>query len=138
MSKLTDELKQEHAFLVHMLDQVRSTAVSSDAARKHLFSAKAKLLAHLEKENRLLYPALREAAKRDPVVDVMLTTFAAEMEQVADAAMTFFEKYSKSGEVLDFERELGVLLGALTMRIRREESMLYAAYDRLYASPAPA
>jgi hypothetical protein len=130
MTKLIDELKQEHAFLVQMLDQVRSTGVGSHAAHKHLLSAKAKLLAHLEKENRLLYPALREAAKRDPVVDVMLATFAAEMEQVADAAMTFFEKYSQSGEGLNFGGEFGALVGALTMRIRREESMLYAAYDR--------
>ncbi|MBF0492517.1 MAG: hemerythrin domain-containing protein [Deltaproteobacteria bacterium] len=136
MSKLIEALTREHAWLVAMLGEVQKLRIGTEASNKVLFEAKNGLLVHLGKENEQLYPVLRRAAAADPRLKRTLEIFAEELEQVAAGALRFFEKYD-SGDTsnLDFAVDLGQLIGTLSQRIQKEESILYVEYDKLFQKP---
>ncbi len=131
MSKLVQELKQDHVNLVNVLNEIKQLGISSKEAQSKLMSAKEGLLAHLKKEDEQLYPVLHKAAEQDDALKRTLSTFAKEMEEISSFALDFFQKYQSGGEGFDFAKDFGKLLAGLGSRIRREENILYSAYDRI-------
>ncbi|MDT8317125.1 MAG: hemerythrin domain-containing protein [bacterium] len=131
MSDLIDRLKKEHRILVEALDSMTGLGVTSKDGQAKLYSAKEALLAHLNLEDKELYPVLRKAAESDDAVRRTLDVFAKDMEEISKTALSFFAKYSEGGESLEFAKELGRLVGALKNRIGREEDVLYAQYEKL-------
>lgn len=131
MSVLITELKRQHAALVDCLNGVQTLGIGSRAGQEKLMSAKTLLLAHLKKEDDKLYPALRTAAAADADLKRTLDALGKEMVDLAAAAMQFFERWANGGSSLEFAREFGKLVAALLARIRKEESTLYPAYERL-------
>lgn len=127
---LIDQLKQQHGELSATLTKVRELGIGTEQGKALLFSAKSGLLAHLEKENRELYPALRKAAEADGKLKSLLDDFARDMESVASNAMQFFDKYSGRADGADFGRDFGKLIAVLSERIRKEEAMLYAEFAK--------
>jgi DUF438 domain-containing protein len=132
MSKLVDELKQHHQFLRARIDAVKAAGVDSPDGRAALSQIKASLFAHLAKEDEQLYPALEAAGKSDRRLADILTIFRDDITQVAQAATAFFAGFD-SGQVkgMQLAREFGALTAQLTIRVAKEESILYAEYDKL-------
>ncbi|AXJ97009.1 hemerythrin domain-containing protein [Sphingomonas sp. FARSPH] len=92
-----------------------------------------KLLAHLAKEDTLLYPRLK--ASRDPRAAAMATRFADEMGDLAEKYRAYIADWPAERIDADwrqFGAETRRILQALRQRIAREETMLYAL---LPASP---
>jgi hypothetical protein len=130
MSKLIDKLKSDHRDLVKILEEVKKLGVTPAGLAK-LKTAKAGLLAHLKHEDVELYPKLRNAAKSDPTLKSMLDLFAKEMEGITTFALNFFNKYENAKTDVGFAKDFGKLLGELGNRIRREETLLYEAYEKI-------
>jgi hypothetical protein len=132
MSKLVDELKRHHQFLRERIDRVKEIGVQSAEAQVILKQIKASLFAHLAKEDDELYPALEKAARSDPRLGDLLAIFREDIAQVASAATAFFAGF-ESGQLkgLQLAREFGSVVGQLTLRVAKEESVLYAEYDKV-------
>lgn len=134
MSKLTDELKEQHKSLVSVLGRSSETGIGSEEGRKLLFAAKDGLLAHLRKEDQELYPALNKVAEKEASIKEMLSQFGQEMGEITKEVNAFFAKYREANvNSFDFGKDLGRIIARLSMRIRREESILYPAYDQYVA-----
>ncbi|GGB17921.1 hypothetical protein GCM10011380_04330 [Sphingomonas metalli] len=84
------------------------------------------LLAHLAKEDKLLYPSLKTG--QDPRASAMATRFAAEMGDLADSYRAYIANWSAermAREWIAFGMETRRIMQALGKRIEREESVLY-------------
>ncbi|MGB1271495.1 MAG: hemerythrin domain-containing protein [Endozoicomonas sp.] len=129
---LIDELQSEHEQISNLLLQARSEGVNSQAGKDLVLSAKKMLLAHLNKEDRYLYPVLREAAEKDESLKQTLTDYALDMEKISAEVMTFFNLY-ESGEnnLENFQVDCNNIIKALTKRITKEEAVLYKQYQNL-------
>nr|MBA3686715.1 response regulator [Planctomycetota bacterium] len=137
-SRLVRALRSEHDAILESLSQVRSLGVGSVAGRQALIAARAALLAHLGKENALLYPTLRADAARDAGLAGLLERFAQDLEAVAESAERYFTRATHDGA--DGEGDLRDLMQALGGRIQREERILYREYDQRHPdseSPEP-
>jgi len=131
MSKLVEELKKEHKTITGVLSKVNALGITNPEAQKMLFEVRNLLLAHLKKEDELLYPVLRKAAKRNSELYYTLDDFAKDMESISREVLNFFEKYGEGG--LDFElgKDFSHLFSRLSMRILKEEKILCAKYDEI-------
>ena len=132
MPRLVQDLKHEHALITDLFKSVKDAGVSSKEGRERLLAAKKGLLGHLKKEDDKLYPVLKDAAKDDPRLQTTLNLFAKEMEEVSALVLKFFNKYSQAGASgMEFARDFGQLAAKLGSRIRKEENILSAEYDKL-------
>ncbi|GMT50395.1 MAG: hypothetical protein IEMM0008_1934 [bacterium] len=131
MSKLIDQLKEEHTHLFQILGEVKALGISSKEGQEKLLSVKDSLLTHLKEEDDDLYPPLHKEAEKDDKLKGMLNLFINEMEEISRLALKFFDKYAHGGIGLDFARDFGELVAGLRTRMRREENILYAAYEKL-------
>ena len=131
MSDLIQTLKAEHRNIGSILGRVQELGIHTEAGRKALLSAKTGLLAHLEREDERLYPPLMEAAEDDEIIRDALEFFTDNIADLAKAALAFFDKYETSDHQAEFAADFDGLVGALTKRIQKEESVIYRMYDRL-------
>ncbi len=132
MSALVVDLKKDHAAIVEVMNRVKDLGIGSKDGQATLLAAKEGLLAHLKKEDTQLYPALRKAAVRDEKLKRSLDVFAADLQEISRFALDFFQKYSSGGGGLEFAKDYGRMVAALRQRIQKEESLLYAEYDKLH------
>ncbi len=89
-----------------------------------------KLLAHLAKEDALLYPRLR--ASPDPRVAAVATRFAAEMGSLADRYRAYVAAWPAeriAGDWIAFGAATRQILQLLLRRIEGEETMLYTLIE---------
>lgn len=135
MSKLTEELKNEHTAVAAGLEKIKKIGISSEEGKEIFFSLKEALLKHLKKEDEQLYPVLKKAAQNNPRLARTLSYLAEDMTEVTTLALQFFEKYGQ-GQTggMEFFGELGKLFALLGDRIRKEEAILCPEYDRLQGS----
>ncbi len=131
MSRLVEELKQDHKVIAETLNKVKGLGITSEEGQSTLLSAKAGLLAHLKKEDEQLYPVLNNAAKSDDNLKRQLDIFAKDMEGISIGALEFFAKYSSGGSGIEFAKDFGSLFATLSQRIGKEESIIYKKYDEL-------
>ena len=131
MSELVEELKMEHTFITENFERIRSFGMTSKEGQDILLSIKNALLAHLEKQDRQLYPVLRKEAESNKTLKQTLDIFASDMKDVSEMAFAFFEKYSKGGSGMVFAKDFGRFFAALSQRIGKEERIIYAEYDEL-------
>ena len=131
MSQLVESLKAEHANIVKLLLRVSDLGIDTEEGRKTLLSAKTGLLAHLDREDEHLYPALLTASEEDPFIEDALEFFHDDIAVVSKLALEFFDKYSDDSLADQFDEDFATLAGLLLERIRKEESVLYKMYDQL-------
>ncbi len=131
MSVLIEELKKEHSEIAATLKEVKKLGIRSKEGQAKLMSVKASLLAHLEKEDEQLYPALRKEAKHNENLKNALDLFAIDMDNVSRVVQEFFDKYSEGVLTNEFPKECEDLFAALDSRIRNEEDVLYEEYDMM-------
>lgn len=131
---LTETLRDQHAQLRTMLEQVRRCGVATAEGCALLQQAQRLVVAHLKLEESKLYPALRA----HPETQQLAHQYADEMEKLTPSVVAFFDTYREgSTDGLGFARNLGQLLGVLNQRMTREEVRLYPAFEA-HCEPAKA
>ncbi len=131
MSTLIEELRKEHAEIGEALARVKELGIVSKEAQDLLLSAKEGLLAHLKKEDERLYPVLQKKSKNNDRLKFTLDMFAKDMNSVSKSALEFFDKYANGGDDMEFSVDFGAFLARLKGRIRKEETIIYAEYEKL-------
>ncbi len=98
-----------------------------------LIKSKTVLLAHLTKEDKQLYPPLHDRAQSDSSLKITLDTFGAEMEEITEFVLNFYQKYSTTNNInkTEFSHDVTTLIVALKNRIMKEEVAIYKAYEKL-------
>jgi hemerythrin-like domain-containing protein len=131
MSDLVKTLKDEHTNIHKILVKVGELGIDNDDGHKALMAAKAGILAHLEREDKYLYPTLLNAAEDDSFLRDILDIFYENIESVAKAALGFFDKYEAGTRSDSFAVDFSELVCVLTQRIKKEESVIYKIFDQL-------
>lgn len=131
MSPFIAELKDDHILILTTLEEIITVGIRSNEGQQKLLKIKNALLAHLKKEDEKLYPPLEEVAKTDKNLRVTLEIFAQDMIKTSELVMAFFEKYNNPPQSLEFVKDFGKLYALLNNRIRKEENILYAEYEKL-------
>ena len=134
MARLIDELKRDHVEIETMLAKVRDNGITNNEAHKILIAARAKLLAHLKKEDIQLYPVLNKEAVNDVTLKRSVEFYAKDMDQITADAVAFFDKYSPADAPIDIEfaKAFGRLYSTISRRLRSEEGTLYQAYEKVH------
>jgi hemerythrin superfamily protein len=130
-SELIEELKEEHSELVGKLIEAKDLCVRSLAGQEKLLEVKKMLIAHLEKENRFLYPTLVEASREDENLRKALDVTYKEIKEFMEVARDFFEKYSKGCEEMKFIVDYGMFFIMMRDMISREEDTLFSEYEKI-------
>lgn len=130
MAGLVQELKEQHAQLLSILQLAKTNGCATPETRELLRSARTGLLDHLRKEDIELYLVLRTAATKSPAIKETLDTFATDMAETSQLAIDFFKKCGQGGADHELAKEFGLLIAKLRSRIRREEELLYPLYVR--------
>ncbi|WP_422134167.1 hemerythrin domain-containing protein [Endozoicomonas sp. ALD040] len=132
MSQLIEEFKSEHVQISDLLLQARDIGIGNQKGRDLILSAKKILLAHLNKEDKLLYPVLREAAENDESLKSTLTDYALDMDKISAKVMIFFNLYENGDNTIEnFQQDCNNIIRALSKRISKEEAVLYKTYDKI-------
>ncbi|WP_257295808.1 hemerythrin domain-containing protein [Endozoicomonas sp. YOMI1] len=132
MSQLIQEFKSEHLQISDLLLQAREVGVDNPQGRDLILSAKKMLLAHLNKEDKYLYPVLREAAENDDSLKSTLTDYALDMDKISTDVMVFFTLYENGDNTNEnFQQDCNNIIKALSKRISKEEAVLYKTYDKI-------
>ena len=130
MFDLIERLKEEHRVITASLEEVKSLGIVSQEGQKKLAFVKETLLKHLKLEDEKLYPVLKEIAEAEESLRLTLDIFAKDMDEVSRKVLDFFERYSRGGSGIDFARDFGALYALLSTRIRKEEDVLFVAYNK--------
>lgn len=136
MSRLIEELKQEHRIMLDILDQVKKLGIASPEGQEKLVSTRALLLSHMAREDREFYPALHRAAESNDELRRLLAYYARDMEVVSQKALDLFDRYCQSSGEEDFAGELTLLYMTVKDRIRTEEDVLFKRYEQVVGSGA--
>lgn len=142
MPTLVDDLKSDHVRLKQTLKQASDFSKPVAERLSYLSQIKQALLEHLGKEDRHLYPVLKQAAEHDMSVRRLVDLFAKDLEEVASQALAFFDKYEDVRRVsermhtevrfaVEFGEDLERLMILLGLRIGREESTLYPEFAKV-------
>jgi len=134
MSKLIEELKREHRAIVGTINEVNRLGIGTKEGQNMLMSAKNSFIAHLKKEDEHIYPLLNRAAENDPELKTTLDFYATNMDEISITVFDFFEKYSYGDSGLEFSKDYGTLYTTLSMRITKEEAVIYKKFDELERS----
>ncbi len=133
MSKLVNELIQDHKDITNILLELRKTGASSSKGMKLLNQSKSSLLDHLKNEDKQLYPPLREKAQSDLSFKRTLDTFGSEMEKITEFVFEFYQKYSNNNniDITEFRKDISLFIVSFKNRIMKEEVAIYKAYEKL-------
>jgi hemerythrin-like domain-containing protein len=118
-------LKNEHQEIFKLLEKSQSLGMS-DEGRKYLKQARNLVVGHLAREDRHLYPQMLD---RDQTKE-LATTFASEMKDISQEALSLFDALERGDSGMDFARKLGGTIAHLRQRMNREEIRLYPAFEQ--------
>ena len=133
---LIDTLRVQHDEIETRVKNITAALASGavPVVKQELAAFKTALLAHLDLEDRELYPALTEAAAAMPFeVPAQLTrVYQQNMESVSVAIKTFLTAHGGDDlNLVDFRRDWGMVSQLLAHRIDSEELTLYPLYRSL-------
>ena len=131
MSLLVAALKREHETLKNQVLAIKQAGVMSAEGFAELQRLRQNLVAHLQHEDRDLYPRLEEAAANDEALRMLLGRYRDEMREIVGEAERFFETYSVPTQSLEFARDVAKVFSLLSNRIITEESVLYPRMEEL-------
>ncbi|MCP3920995.1 MAG: hemerythrin domain-containing protein [Desulfobacterales bacterium] len=131
MSKLINDLTNEHQTVIGILNEVASLNIASDEAREKLKTVKDALINHIKKEDSQLYPFLNKQAETNTSLKSKLNMFAKDMDSVTKSVFEFFDNYENEESNHEFAKSFGRLVGMLKTRIMKEEKVIYKEYENL-------
>jgi hypothetical protein len=123
---LIPTLLHDHAQMRELLESVRRQGIATSEGQRLLRQARQCIVAHLQREDAQLYPALRGCGETQALADA----YANEMQELSREILAFFDGMEGKRDDLVFARGFGKVLGALNKRWAREEVRLYPAYDQ--------
>jgi len=135
--ELIAQLKQEHVEIIHTFESIQSGIAEGKPGDADLINElrelKTTLVAHLDLEDKMLYPALSgsNAAEAKELGEKFLN----EMAEISKVALAFFGKYMSEtiGDLIqssEFRKELNGIIQAVTKRVDAEEGTLFSAYEQ--------
>jgi len=129
---LIKALKIEHSVIIDNLEEIKRLGVHSRKGLDLLFSIQINILSHLEKEDKELYPVLKDAVKSERKANDTSNLFDENIGAVSNTVIHFFENYAtKAKNQLVMETEW--LIEALTWRIQREENLIFTMYENVHS-----
>lgn len=128
MSKIVSELKKDHLAFITLIESIKGFGPEE---QKKLASAKKAFLDHLKKEDLHFYPVLKKGAEKNSDLQGKLGLFANDMEKLSNEMLALFSKYEKGGTAMEFARDWGRVVTQLKTRMRREEEVLHAEFEKL-------
>lgn len=141
MPTLVETLTTQHRAVIELVRQLDEalTAGNRSTLADLLGKLRTGVLAHLELEDRELYPSLIAAAEAAGRTDqaALARSFSDNMLRISDGLKAFLGRHS--GPTLDLEalrREWKDVAAILSQRIQSEESVLYPMHTRLTAGSA--
>jgi hemerythrin-like domain-containing protein len=132
MLELIDELREEHARILDMLNEIVELGIGTEEAQEKIKAMKSGLMRHLKKEDDRLYSVLRKEAVNRKELKRLLESAPKDMEAITEFCSEFFEKYSSGGSGLEFEGDLKILIATVKNRILNEESIFFDEYESLF------
>ncbi|MBI5874833.1 MAG: hemerythrin domain-containing protein [Deltaproteobacteria bacterium] len=131
-------LKGEHRAIERLMGEVKFFIHNKDTfgIARCMHSLKISLVEHLKKENDKMYAELSDKAKEKNMeqMDASLRLFSDMMKGIADKALNFFNSYPDKEAVAKllpkFEEDFNEVNESLLRRIKHEEQVLYALYER--------
>jgi hypothetical protein len=133
---LIPQLKKEHVEIMHSFESIKEGVSKGDVGDSDLINElrelKNVLVAHLDLEDKMLYPALSNS--KDKKAKDLGKKFSEEMLGISKVALAFFGKYmsetiSDLMKSSEFRKELDDVIKAVTKRVDAEENILYLAYE---------
>jgi hypothetical protein len=134
--KLIQQLKGEHVEIGRAFESIKEGVARGEAGDGELLNElrelKSVLVAHLDLEDKMLYPALVGAGGEAKELG---EKFSKEMLGISNVVLAFFGKYiSESIENLlksaEFRIELDGIIKAVVKRVNAEEGTLFPAYEK--------
>lgn len=130
MLKLIEELKKEHSFIIDTLNKSRKHGVDTERGQNEILSVKDTILAHIRKEDEEFYPVIKKAADSNQRLKELLTEFDKDMNEISRYSIEFFgHEDAIAGSDLAIELEKFIVI--LERRILREETFLFAEFEKL-------
>ncbi|MFV3076265.1 hemerythrin domain-containing protein [Niveispirillum fermenti] len=136
MGRIVPRLKDDHAELKRVLEDVRRQGIGTPDGQRTLLAARDLFIDHIRRENEEFYPDYRRLALRDPVRAAMAEQFSAEMVELGGRVLAFFDKYRDGGSGLEFAVDFGRMSALLQSRLHKEEAILYARYEEMASRTA--
>ena len=129
--QLTLAPKIEANKLNETLEKVQHAGITTDEGCRIMLGFKDLFIKHLENEDRNFYPVLNDAAKKNPSLQVTMDVFAREMLAISDKVFKFFKNLEEDCNFKEAPQDFGEILSELTVRVRREERILFKEYEKL-------
>jgi len=131
MSKLIEKFKKEHSLIIETLNRVKMPGINTEDGIEELLSAKDNITAHMKKEDEEFYPKLRKAAESNQGLKELLDAFDKDMDEITRYSIEFFGDYTAAtGSELALELEK--FIAVLERRMLREETFLFAEFEKLH------
>jgi hemerythrin-like domain-containing protein len=139
VESLVKTLKAQHQAVQRMVAELEGKLQRQDAeaATAVLGRLKEALLAHLELEDRELYPGLVRHAQAQHMLQVA-KTFSSNMEFISQGLKDFLSRHERITDIATFRMEWQGVREVLRQRIHSEETSLYPLYERVSATTAAA
>ncbi len=125
-------LWKDHEKILAMLKASRDSASRSPFSLDQCKALHAILLDHFDREDHIVYNALRDVALDDLNVHELLDEFDNDLLEITVAAKEFFSKCAPdNSQRMDHTRDYGTFYILLRDRFRREEGVLFKEYEHL-------
>jgi len=135
----TENFRQQHKEMLQIANEISpllkadQLTANANAVAQSLAKLAGKLNVHLSMEDKVLYPKLIE--HQDPNVKSMANKFIDEMGKIKEVYAQYSNKWSSPEAIKknppDFINETKGIFEAISKRITKEDSELYALVDRL-------
>ncbi len=128
MSKLIEELKNQHKTIRILLDKLKKIGISKQE-KKQLFDELSELLTiHMKTEDNELYPTLFKKAESSFELKNKLKLFVKDWKTISDYTKNYFDKHLKQ-EGPDFISDTAIFYVRIKQRMLKEEVALFSEYD---------
>jgi len=127
MSALIDTLLKQHIEIMDILDKAQKTGITTQDGKDLLVRGKGLIVSHLQKEDAELYPKLLEFEETKDIGN----KFSDDMKGLVPLALKLFQKVESGDTGIETAKLLGKVAANLKMRIQKEESALYPAYNKV-------
>jgi len=129
MSDIIKELIEEHNALKALLSEVYNYISSKEKKIEFVKKLQEIVVAHIAKEDNVLYPFLKKEAEKDENLKIKLDLFAKDWAGISEFATYYIGKYSEGDFNGNFAGDTAKLLSTLRQRMMKEEISLYSEYN---------
>lgn len=123
-SRLFDELRKGHAFMLAVVGRVREYGIGSEEGRESFLSAQTDLFEHLKKLDEELYPMLHNVAGADDGLKDVLEALRTEAADLLKMAGEIYGKFTSGRPVVEFLADFVAFINTLSESLEKEDRVL--------------